>query len=308
MSNIVSKKNVIYTSYGFGRNSSDFGHFENREWAKIQKKKIKEYCQRHNIQLKVIDYDNKYMKSILKNFDREKSEWEKLHETYTLSAIAAIYDFAESENENVNFFWMHLDMAINQMYKNIFDFMNLKNNEIYCYVSILNKDTYPRRNKDNEIELIHWDKIKLSWLDGLCKKSNLDVDVFDKDFIICNCSIITMNKTAAKTFVNILNNCCNIFDDNFTLSHPIIEETILELVELESRRTKTDFTLKCPMSFLKPEFTVHSPFSHYPTYQNSKNPNLTFVHFPLKENKHKIVNFYQTKDNHETNNNSIRSK
>lgn len=298
MSNILIKyktNNVIYTSYGFGRNNNSFGHFQNKEWAKIQRNKIKEYCKTNSTTLKVIDYKNKYMAKILENFVTDKTFDDKPHEIYTLSAIAAIYDFVHSKDNNSNFFWMHLDMAINKMNQNIFDFFDLKKNEVYCSVAINSKDEYPRRDIDGNIELIDWDKHKLKLLESLSNHSNFKVDVFGKDFTIYNCSIIALNKETAKTFVEILDSVCNIFSDEFECSIPIIEETIFELVHLYARRKNIDLNFKSDMDLLKPWYRNLSPFACYPYHKNKTNPNLTFIHFTLQENKDKIVDFYENK-------------
>jgi hypothetical protein len=297
MSNILKKnsKNVIYTSFGFGRNNNSFDHFQNKKWAQIQRKKIKEYCRINSINLKVIDYKNKYMEKILDNFVKEKSFDDKPHEIYTLSAIAAIYDFLYSENSHLNFFWMHLDMAINQMRNNIFDFFDIKKDEAYCSVAINSKDEYPRRDINGNIELIDWDKDKLKLLQSLSNHSNLKIDAFGKDFTMYNCSIIALNKKTAKTFVETLDSVCNIFSDEFECSTPVIEETVFELVHLYARKNNIDLHFKSDIDLLKQEYRNFSPFGCYPDYKNKMNPNLTFIHFTLKENKDKIVDFYKNK-------------
>jgi len=232
-------KNVMYSSYGFGSNSKQSGQFEGSDWALVQRRFIKQYCDKNNIELRVIGYDNQFFNAILKNVERERDQQNKTHAPYTLSAIAAIFDFVHNTKEkDAKFFWMHLDMAINKMHENIFDYIELEDDEMVVWSHFTEWSTLDEKGNPYE-----WNITKMQWLKALAKTFDLNIDTMNKHKIICNCSYIAMTKKAAAKFVDIVKKYVNIFDTSFMIDSPFIEETVLELVHVISREKNIDLKL-----------------------------------------------------------------
>lgn len=211
---------AMYTSWGFGgQNSGSCNHnFKNQEFLDIQRKKIPEYCGRHNIPLHVIGYDNNRMKQIFNHFDRDIPADSKKHAIYTLSALAAIFDFCDSPYEE--FYWMHLDMVINKPEINIFDTFELDDDTIYNW-EFVDMHTYGYDS---------WQDTKFRMRRMLFAWFNVPFDPRDEKLhLFSNCSTIMMKKNAAIKFRDAI---LEYFDFFTYLVHDIypIEETFMECI------------------------------------------------------------------------------
>ena len=213
-------KNIIYTSYGFGKGSDAYGQFEEEEWSIVQREKIKDYCERNNIELKVIDYDNPYMVKILNNFEPTRDKYSKTHAIYVLSAIAAIFDFCDSEYDT--FYWLHLDMVIRNPDINIFDTFEFHDNSIYCW-------SFCKSSYDCHAE---WDYLKREWRKSVCNEFGITIPEGDEIDMTCNASNIITNKRGAFNLRDAILN--NMDFMNNTVSFSVIEETIIEVASMIS--------------------------------------------------------------------------
>jgi hypothetical protein len=203
--------NALYTSYGFGTGEGGHGHFEGREWTKIQREKINEYGSRHNLNLKVISADHKWMYKILSNIEPDRDIHSKNHSVYTLSAIAALLDFCETDHDL--FYWLHLDMGIANMDVNVFDTFTIPDDRFYCWAW---EDFYLDRE---------WDKIKFNMLDSLTRANDIKIQTTSPKK--CNASVFIANKTAALKFKEALSNL-DFINKPADPSIGFIEETIVE--------------------------------------------------------------------------------
>jgi hypothetical protein len=211
---------AMYTSFGFGNiNSGGCNHhFKNAEFLNIQRKKIPEYCARHNIPLRVIGYDHKYMIQILSNFDPDVKFEEKRHSIYTLSALAAIFDFCESPFDE--FYWMHLDMVFNKPEINIFDTFEIDDDVVYNW-EFCHMDTYGCDD---------WQHQKFKMRRLLMAYFNIPYDPNDiRLHYFSNCSTIMMTKTTALKFKEAILEHMNFFDTKIDCLYSI-EETFMEVV------------------------------------------------------------------------------
>lgn len=211
---------VIYTSYGFGdQNSASCNeHFKNNNFVTIQRQKIPEYCSMHNIPLHIIGYDNKHMSKILNNFDPQVPKEQKRHAIYTLSALAAIFDFCETDfNE---FYWMHLDMVFNKPEINIFDTFEIYDDIVYNW-EFCPMDTYGYDD---------WQDKKFRMRRLLMAYFNIPYDPNDKNLqYFSNCSTIMMTKKTALKFKETILEHMNFFNTIVESLYPI-EETFMEVV------------------------------------------------------------------------------
>ena len=286
-------KNVMYSSYGFGSNPKQSGQFESTDWAHIQRRMIKKYCDNNNIELRVIGYDNQFFNAILKNVERERDQKDKTHAPYTLSAIAAIFDFVHNTKEkDAKFFWMHLDMAINKMHESIFDYIDPEDDEMVVWSHFTEWPTLYENGNPRE-----WDIAKMQWLKALAKTSNINIDTMNRDRIICNCSYIAMTKRAAIKFVDVVKKYVDIFDTSFTIDSRFIEETVLELVHIISREKGIDLKL----SERKGKNQTPIAFCDYDQGNDKNSLEKTllndydiFIHFWGTNKKH-IIPFYKSR-------------
>jgi hypothetical protein len=278
--------NIIYTSYGFGRPNNDdkYGKFHDEEWASVQRNKINTYCSNNNINLKVIDYDNRYMAKILSNFDSCNDVYSKSHSVYTLSAIAAILDFCDSEHDI--FYWLHLDMAIKNPNINIFDVFKLNDDSIYCWS--FDKALYSHDNNCyNE-----WEKCKLDMRKAVFNAFNIEFpEDTDSIHMVCNASNLIMNKNAALKIRDTILNTIDFI--NNTVDFIVIEETIIEVINILSENIVIKDISKVP--------TIGDysgkPFPQTFKWENGDDPIEThndaiFIHFWGK-NKENIPAFYE---------------
>jgi hypothetical protein len=265
-------KNVIYTSYGFGTGQGGHGHFENKEWSKIQRKKINEYANRHNICLKVIDTNNKYMAKILSTIEPNRDINSKNHSVYTLSAIAAILDFCDSDDDL--FYWLHLDMAINRMDVNVFDTFDISDDDLYCWAW-------------EDFKLEHqWDSAKFKMLKEICRSNGLDVpeERLNKK---CNASVLILTKQCGLKFRDTILNQINFFENPPSPRIGFIEETVVEAVE-----AVTDINVKGEYYLRKKQPTLPINFVSHLGYDKNQEYNSVFVHF-YTDNKRYIPEFYK---------------
>lgn len=287
-------KNVIYTSYGFGVGELH-GQFQNEHWTTIQRDKINNYCEKQNIALKVIDYENKFMKALLKNLEPHRDIDKKSFSVYTLSAIAAIFDFCETTHEQ--FYWLHLDMAINRDDQNIFDLLQIKDDHLYVWEIWNGNDQSYRYNDTQNID---WHTKKMNWLISLHDQTNIDLDDYFLKTIV-NASTIVMNKNTALKFRNTVTKYVNIFSDNlkYNWSQRIyddelgfIEETILEIVDGIWKNTDNDNAKICNYGQLLKSGNTTVDWPDY--YLQHKHSEAVFIHF-WGGNKKLIPDFYMGK-------------
>ena len=205
--------NIIYTSYGFGT-SEGYGQYENTDWAAVQRKKLPDYCDTHSIPLRVIDENHHWMKKIFNCVERDREIKAKTHAAYTLSAIAAIFDFCDSDFDQ--FYWLHLDMAINYGNINVFDLLDIQDNQIYTAVL-----TFEQSNAE-------WDQTKQKWLKSVMQQTGIPVSRKSLHANV-NASLIFMNKKTAIQLREIVEDNFNFFHDDFETNTPFIEETVLEM-------------------------------------------------------------------------------
>lgn len=267
--------NALYTSYGFGTGEGGHGHFEGREWTKIQREKINEYGSRHNLNLKVIDHDHKWMSKILSSVEPDKDIHSKNHSVYTLSAIAALLDFCETDDDL--FYWLHLDMAISNMDINVFDTFEIKDDHFYCWEW---QDFYLDRE---------WDRIKLNMLDSLLRANDFNVDTISKHKK-CNASVFIATKQSALNFREALN-MLDFINKPADPAIGFIEETIVEAISyiddsiiIKDAASFNNGTIK-PIWFCTKE-GVEDPIGAY--------NDCVFVHF-WGQNKNLIDKFYEGK-------------
>lgn len=273
---------IIYTSFGFGKPTEDeeYGKFQEEEWAIVQRKKINEYASYHNIPLKVIDYDNKHMVKILQNFEPTRDIYSKTHAIYVLSAIAAIFDFCESEHDT--FYWLHLDMVIRRPDINVFDVFKLNDDTIYCW-------SYCRasygRHKD-------WDYNKYEMRKSVCKEFDIPFRKDDEQIHwTCNASNIIMNKDGAIKLRDIILKHMDFM--NNPVSFSVIEETIIEVAKM------IDSSLSIKEMWQVPTIGLYEG-RHFPQtfkFENGDDPpsehdNSIFIHF-WGLNKKNIPAFYE---------------
>lgn len=253
--------NIVYTSYGFGGELHK--GFENTEWAILQRYKISEYCAQHSIPLKVIDKENVWMKQILSNVERKRSPDNKAHAVYTLSAIAAVFDFCESDFEN--FYWLHLDMALNNDDINIFDLLDMRDHHIYVAAIHFKKADHD------------WWNTKESWLSAVmdnvnwCPKLGTEHERLLQTKI--NASLIFMNKKTALELRDIIVENFNFFSDDFSDSTYFIEETILEMANAVSETNNQRLRVK------NWKEGVRANASCIPMAQNGNPTPSVFIHF-----------------------------
>jgi len=270
--------NAIYTSYGWGTRKEGHGHFEGREWTDIQRVKINEYCNNHSIDLKVIDTEHKWMSKILSTIEPDKDIHSKNHSVYTLSAIAALLDFCETDYDL--FYWMHLDMAINRMDINIFDSFTIPDDKFYCWA-------WEEWKMEQD-----WDRIKFGMVDNLKKATNANAED-GYQYGKCNASVLIANKTCAKKFADTVLNKVNFLDNVPDPSIGFIEETVVEVVESVSDIEVGDSGTfnythakdpECvPINFCPRPFAT--------AYNSDLEFNSVFVHFCC-ESKFSIPQFY----------------
>jgi hypothetical protein len=281
-------KNSIYTSYGFGV----LNNKENIDWVNLQKNKMIEYCKKHGLAFNIIDEKNKFMQIILNNFQTDKKPSCKDYNVYTLSAIAAILDFCDSGYDN--FYWLHLDMAINLDNINIFDILNIDNNHVYCWSN----------KKPTQEDKIGWANTKIEWLKYLISKINLSQD--EEFYTLSNASLIFANKQSAMSFKQILLEHLDIL--NIKIETKCIEETILELVYYICKKKNLNLNIKefwgarkqgpyAPAQFYEESFDNLSIDETVDKYKNA-----IFIHFWGESKKH-IPEFYRRKN--ENNNNTV---
>lgn len=278
--------NVIYTSYGFGKPNNDdqYGKFHDEEWASIQRNKINAYCSKNNIDLKVIDYDNKYMAKILSNFDSGNDIYSKSHSVYTLSAIAAILDFCDTEHDM--FYWLHLDMVIRNPNINVFDVFRLNDDSIYCWS--FDKALY---NHENNC-YTEWEKCKLDMRKAVFRAFDINFpENKDSIHMVCNASNLIMNKNAAIKLRDVLFNHIDII--NNMVSFIVIEETIIEVINIISDNIVVKDISKVPTI----GDYLGKPFPQTFKWENGDDPIEThkdaiFIHFWGK-NKQNIPEFYE---------------
>lgn len=113
------KKNIIYT----GNYSINWSYFKGMQGWKIENLyHMKKYCNRHNIEFRVIDNTYPRMDHLFnwlrKNSDNKADAWN----IGTLSSIIAHYDFLE-EDKYENFCWLDLDTCITKPDVNLFDYI-----------------------------------------------------------------------------------------------------------------------------------------------------------------------------------------
>lgn len=211
---------AMYTSLGFGNANSGNCNifFKNADFIDVQKTKIQQYCARHSIPLQIIGYDNKYMSQILNNFDPHINMQEKKHAIYTLSALAAIFDFCETQFDE--FYWMHLDMVFNKPEINIFDTFEIDDDVVYNW-EFCPMDTYGYDD---------WQDQKFRMRRLLMAYFNIPYDPNDKNLhYFSNCSTIMMTKKTALKFKQVILDHMNFFGTKISYLYPI-EETFMEVV------------------------------------------------------------------------------
>jgi len=212
------------------------GKYSESKWCDVQLEKLNEYCNVNNIELRTIGTANEAVKKFLNNIEPDVPWDKKTDATYSLSSIAAIYDFATSKKRSdKEFFWVHLDMAVNQMDKNIFDCMDMKDNEIYCWMKYMD---HPLDNGQPH----NWELTGYNALRSLFGKSKFDIE--NEEYFECRSDMLAMTKKAAKAFVKILSKEMNIFKDGFRSQEPIDDETLIEFIDIVAKKNKVDLTLK----------------------------------------------------------------
>jgi len=276
---------AMYTSFGFGKvggKSCNF-NFENDEFLSIQRRKIKEYCDSHSIPLHAIGYNHKYMSRILSNTDPELENDSKKHSVYTLSAIAAIFDFCDSEYDE--FYWMHLDMVFNKPDINIFDTFEINDDTIYNW-EWASMYTYGYDD---------WQKEKFRLRRNLLDYFGIKYDVDDVNLhFFSNCSTIMMKKKAAIRFRDaILEHIDFINTKNSNICH--IEETVMEVINylygdinmapIHSIKTINEYEGELfPITFK----------SVYGQEDKCNHKDSVFIHY-WGENKKDIADFYRAR-------------
>jgi len=271
--------NVIYTSYGWGTGEGGHGHFDGREWTEVQREKISEYCRINSIDLKVIDTEHKWMSKILSTIEPDKDIHSKNHSVYTLSAIAALLDFCESDHDL--FYWLHLDMAIGNMDVNVFDTFYLPDDRLYVWAK---EDFYLDRD---------WDRTKLGMLDNLERATGSKISPEYKRFKV-NASNVIASKSCAKKFREVLLNQVNFLENPPNPAIGFIEETVIEAVEAASDIEVGDFyTFNDKCVYDKSLIPVN--FCEWDGYNSSFPYNSVFVHF-WGERKFSIPQFYRDRN------------
>jgi hypothetical protein len=277
---------AMYTSWGFGGKDSgecNISFKKNADFMSIQRKKIPEYCDRHNIPLTIIGYEHRYMKRILNNFDPPIHHESKKHAIYTLSALAAIFDFCETDFEE--FYWMHLDMVFNKPDINIFDTFELEEDTVYNWEW---SDMW-RYGYDD------WQDQKFRMRRMLMAYFNIPYNSEDENLhYFSNCSTIMMTKNTALKFKETILSNMNFLDHCVEFLYPI-EETFMEVINY----LRDDITFKdCvrggvktvneyegkpfPITF-KPKYGDPDPLSHEDS---------VFIHY-WGLNKKNIPAFYE---------------
>jgi hypothetical protein len=273
----------MYTSDGFG-------WMKDGPWVDVQKHKISEYCKIHNIELRFVTSDNKYYKYLLSMFGPTAELHDKdslrgdLDFLLTLCSIAAIFDFANRTNcDDKMFYWMHLDMVIEDNTKSIFDYLSVSDDSIYM------THCWNRQDYDNSVKIEEdsWLMRKSNWLIDYCNHLGIDINRKDDHIIRCIKAIIACNLRAAKQFIKII-------DEFGILNKPyegiILDETIFEVIQILAWRNNLKWCVRNQTDILKPEFNTFPVVNVGQPVQGD----IIFKHF-MGTNKNRIMDYYASK-------------
>ena len=260
-------RQILYTSDGFG-------WMRDQPWVKVQKQKIADYCRVNNIELRIISDNNRYLLRLMDIFN----DWSVPY----LCSIAALYDFVNNTHcKDKVFYWMHLDMVIENEHVDIFDYLSVKDDTIYM--------TYCWDKLDYRSESFdEWQMKKATMLIEYCKHLGIEMSLDDDHIVSFITGFIACNLTAATKLIKLIEKYSLIGKRH---DYPIVDETVLEVIHILALRNDLDLKFGDANDVLKPEFdqlpVVERPDSHC-------GHEIAFSHFHGNDT-HEILDYYASR-------------